>query len=322
MPALPPPLPFDDNPFRVSILGDTPPLNEPSPKSGVNGGSDGGVGAEHHLSSLYHGETIDVPDEFASQLQGGGVDEGVGAGGFDAGDEGAVQSPFDNVALGTPANLEAPPPTTTDLSAEPVVKMEEQEQQEQQDIEMAMSYGDGLDVDVKPDLDALAGLDDFNLFAESEHLSSGIHSLEGSVEVEATVESVMGEATFAADGTVFSAAASMDISAAPSVAPSAPESAAVSVKATPEAETAVKIEDESSTAAPPAPPPPPMKWAQSSLEHVDIDLGSLKSVSRNHAKIEYRSDLGQFCLEIFGRNGAWVDDRYYVKGTIVPLSQG
>ena len=69
------------------------------------------------------------------------------------------------------------------------------------------------------------------------------------------------------------------------------------------------------------PPPPPMKFA-STLEHVDVDLGPLKSVSRNHAKIEYRTDMGQFCLEIFGRNGAWVDDRYYVKGTVVPLQQG
>lgn len=70
------------------------------------------------------------------------------------------------------------------------------------------------------------------------------------------------------------------------------------------------------------PPPPPPAQAASSLEHVDVDLGPLKSVSRNHAKIEYRTDMGQFCLEIFGRNGAWVDDRYYVKGTVVPLQQG
>ena len=69
----------------------------------------------------------------------------------------------------------------------------------------------------------------------------------------------------------------------------------------------------------PPPPPPP---EQSGVDHVDVDLGPLKSVSRNHAKIEYRSDLGHFCLEILGRNGAWVDDRYYVKGSVVPLKQG
>lgn len=74
-----------------------------------------------------------------------------------------------------------------------------------------------------------------------------------------------------------------------------------------------------SDSVPPPPPPPPRAR---DLEHVDVDLGALKSVSRNHAKIEYRADLGQFCLEIYGRNGAWVDDRYYVKGTLVPLHQG
>ena len=71
-----------------------------------------------------------------------------------------------------------------------------------------------------------------------------------------------------------------------------------------------------------SPPPPPPPKAPYSVEHVDVDLGPLKSVSRNHAKIEYRTDLGHFCLEIYGRNGAWVDDRYYVKGSIVPLNQG
>jgi hypothetical protein len=69
------------------------------------------------------------------------------------------------------------------------------------------------------------------------------------------------------------------------------------------------------------PPPPPSK-PSGDLDHVDVDLGPLKSVSRNHARIEYRSDLGRFCLEIYGRNGAWVDDRYYVRGSVVPLYQG
>ncbi|WRT65505.1 uncharacterized protein IL334_002448 [Kwoniella shivajii] len=73
--------------------------------------------------------------------------------------------------------------------------------------------------------------------------------------------------------------------------------------------------------SPPPPPPPPMK-SSAPVDHVDVDLGPLKSVSRNHAKIEYRADLGHFCLEIYGRNGAWVDDRYFVKGSIVPLAQG
>lgn len=70
------------------------------------------------------------------------------------------------------------------------------------------------------------------------------------------------------------------------------------------------------------PPPPPPARSSAPVEHVDVDLGPLKSVSRNHAKIEFRPDLGHFCLDIYGRNGAWVDDRYYVKGSAVPLYQG
>jgi len=69
------------------------------------------------------------------------------------------------------------------------------------------------------------------------------------------------------------------------------------------------------------PPPPPPAVKASNVDHVDVDLGPLKSVSRNHAKIEYHNELGHFCLEIIGRNGAWVDDRYFVKGSVVPLAQ-
>ena len=74
--------------------------------------------------------------------------------------------------------------------------------------------------------------------------------------------------------------------------------------------------------SPPPPPPPPPPKSNAPLDHVDVDLGPLKSVSRNHAKIGYWAGLGCFCLEILGRNGAWVDDRYYVKGSTVPLGQG
>jgi hypothetical protein len=69
------------------------------------------------------------------------------------------------------------------------------------------------------------------------------------------------------------------------------------------------------------PPPPPPAVKAANVDHVDVDLGPLKSVSRNHAKIEYHNELGHFCLEIIGRNGAWVDDRYFVKGSVVPLAQ-
>lgn len=94
-----------------------------------------------------------------------------------------------------------------------------------------------------------------------------------------------------------------------------------SSSAPPEMSFSVKLEPESYFDPAYAPPPPPSRKS-GPAEHVDVDLGPLKSVSRNHAKIEFRDDLGHFCLEITGRNGAWVDDRYYVKGSTVPLNQG
>lgn len=117
-------------------------------------------------------------------------------------------------------------------------------------------------------------------------------------------------------------AAAKEGSAGPSALPSVLPSAAPSADGSPVPVSAPGSgAGSASGSVPPPPPPPPVKSALA-LQHVDVDLGALKSVSRNHAKIEYRSDLAQFCLEIYGRNGAWVDDRYYVKGTIVPLHQG
>ena len=52
---------------------------------------------------------------------------------------------------------------------------------------------------------------------------------------------------------------------------------------------------------------------------VDVDLGSLKSVSRLHAKIEYDEDEERFVLHVMGRNGAWVDGVWSGSGGKVPL---
>ncbi|KAJ3486190.1 hypothetical protein NLI96_g4428 [Meripilus lineatus] len=52
---------------------------------------------------------------------------------------------------------------------------------------------------------------------------------------------------------------------------------------------------------------------------VDVDLGSLKSVSRLHAKIEYEEDEERFVLHVMGRNGAWVDGVWSGSGSKVPL---
>ncbi|TCD71369.1 Pre-rRNA-processing protein fhl1 [Steccherinum ochraceum] len=52
---------------------------------------------------------------------------------------------------------------------------------------------------------------------------------------------------------------------------------------------------------------------------VDVDLGSLKSVSRLHAKIEYEEEEEKFMLHVMGRNGAWVDGVWSGSGSKVPL---
>ena len=69
-------------------------------------------------------------------------------------------------------------------------------------------------------------------------------------------------------------------------------------------------------------PLPPSEELSADLFHVDVDLGPLRSVSRNHAIIEYRPHVGQFCLQVLGRNGVWVDGVYFVRGSSVLLSKG
>ncbi|KIY45895.1 hypothetical protein FISHEDRAFT_60746 [Fistulina hepatica ATCC 64428] len=54
---------------------------------------------------------------------------------------------------------------------------------------------------------------------------------------------------------------------------------------------------------------------------VDVDLGSLKSVSRLHAKIEYDQEEDRFFLVVIGRNGAWVDGVWSRSGTRAPLGE-
>lgn len=70
------------------------------------------------------------------------------------------------------------------------------------------------------------------------------------------------------------------------------------------------------SSAAPATTPPPMLPSQG----VDVDLGALKSVSRHHARIAFRPEEGAFVLEVLGRNGCWVDDQYFAKGSQVLLS--
>ncbi|THH33757.1 hypothetical protein EUX98_g362 [Antrodiella citrinella] len=59
--------------------------------------------------------------------------------------------------------------------------------------------------------------------------------------------------------------------------------------------------------------------SSSDVPQVDVDLGSLKSVSRMHAQIEYEEDEERFMLRVMGRNGAWVDGVWSGSGSKVPL---
>ena len=60
--------------------------------------------------------------------------------------------------------------------------------------------------------------------------------------------------------------------------------------------------------------------APSSVTHVDVDLGPLKTVSRLHARIKYDEE-GRFVIVVLGRNGAWVDGTWCGKGNKAPLSE-
>lgn len=61
--------------------------------------------------------------------------------------------------------------------------------------------------------------------------------------------------------------------------------------------------------------------SSSDQSHIDVDLGSLKSVSRLHAKIEYDPDQDRFVLAVISRNGAWVDGVWQGSGTRAPLGE-
>ncbi|KAK4510498.1 uncharacterized protein ATC70_004929 [Mucor velutinosus] len=54
-------------------------------------------------------------------------------------------------------------------------------------------------------------------------------------------------------------------------------------------------------------------------DSVDIPLGNIKSVSRQHARLFYNFSTQRFELMIFGKNGAFVNEQFVEKGTTVPL---
>ncbi|GAN09161.1 hypothetical protein MAM1_0247c08683 [Mucor ambiguus] len=54
-------------------------------------------------------------------------------------------------------------------------------------------------------------------------------------------------------------------------------------------------------------------------DSVDIPLGNIKSVSRQHARLFYNFSTQRFELMIFGKNGAFVNEQFVEKGATVPL---
>ncbi|KAL9539155.1 hypothetical protein MBANPS3_010434 [Mucor bainieri] len=54
-------------------------------------------------------------------------------------------------------------------------------------------------------------------------------------------------------------------------------------------------------------------------DSVDIPLGNIKSVSRQHARLFYNFATQRFELVIFGKNGAFVNEQFVEQGATVPL---
>ena len=52
---------------------------------------------------------------------------------------------------------------------------------------------------------------------------------------------------------------------------------------------------------------------------VHVDLGPSRTISRQHARINYDFPLRQFMLEPLGKNGVVVDGRHYSPGSLIPL---
>lgn len=57
----------------------------------------------------------------------------------------------------------------------------------------------------------------------------------------------------------------------------------------------------------------------STPNNVDIPLGNTKSVSRQHARVFYNFSSQRFELMVFGKNGAFVNERFIERGVTVPL---
>ncbi|KAJ3050433.1 transcription factor [Rhizophlyctis rosea] len=58
-------------------------------------------------------------------------------------------------------------------------------------------------------------------------------------------------------------------------------------------------------------------------DQVDVHLGNVKSISRQHARIQFNFITGKFEMAIYGKNGAWIDGKHVpANAEPVPLEQG
>lgn len=67
-----------------------------------------------------------------------------------------------------------------------------------------------------------------------------------------------------------------------------------------------------------APPPPPAPAAAAAAPPpgflTDIDLGPIRAVSRQHARLYFDYEIGGWAIEVLGRNGVVVDGKWKAKG--------
>jgi hypothetical protein len=66
---------------------------------------------------------------------------------------------------------------------------------------------------------------------------------------------------------------------------------------------------------------PPLVHYEPPSIHVDVDLGPIKAVSRDHARVYYDYNMSSWALEVRGRNGAVVSGRWLAKGEVARLGK-
>ncbi|KAJ1929406.1 hypothetical protein IWQ60_001209 [Tieghemiomyces parasiticus] len=58
----------------------------------------------------------------------------------------------------------------------------------------------------------------------------------------------------------------------------------------------------------------------SPTDPVDVDLGAVKAISREHARIAYNFVATRFEVIVLGKNGLLVDERFFERGQVAPLT--